>query len=74
MLQFTSFDSGENASFSTDPDTFDNPSFGATVGQLNGTLAEAAYVSTGRRCTGTMHFDSTQNALIATLAQISPIP
>ena len=64
----------ETASFNTDPDTFDNSSFGATVEDLEGTVVEAAYVTSGRRCTGKMRFNTTQNALIGVLTQKSRAP
>ena len=74
VLAFSGFNNGETSSFNTDPDTYDNPGFGASVKDLNRTRIEAAYVSSGRRCVGTLKFNGTLNASVATLMQVSPIP
>ena len=38
MVEFTGFDYNEVASFSLDPDTFDDPAYGATVSEMQGCL------------------------------------
>ena len=38
MVEFTNFDYNEVASFSLDPDTFDDPAYGATVSEMQGCL------------------------------------
>jgi len=38
MVEFTNFDYNEVASFKLDPDTFDNPAYGATVSEMQGCL------------------------------------
>jgi hypothetical protein len=74
VLAATGWDGGENASLSMDPDTYNDPSFGAVVSQMTGTVIETAYVATGRRCSGRLAFNATLNASIATLKQKSPVP
>lgn len=74
VLAATSWDGGENASLSMDPDTYNDPSFGAVVSQMTGTVIETAYVATGRRCSGRLAFNATLNASVATLKQKSPVP
>ena len=74
VLASSGWDSGEDATLSLDPDTYGNSSFGATVGEMTGTLIEAAYVDTGRRCRGILVFDSVLNASVARLQQVSPVP
>jgi hypothetical protein len=71
VLSFTGFDSLESVAFNTDPDTYDNPSFGATVADLDRTRLEAVF-SNGLRCAGTLAFNAGFNASIATLTQTSP--
>lgn len=38
MVEFTGFDNGEVAAFNLDPDTFSNPSYGATVSEMQSSL------------------------------------
>jgi hypothetical protein len=71
VLSFTGFDSFESASYNTDPDSYDNPDFGATVQDLDGTRLEGVF-SGGLRCAGTLAFNAGLNASIANLTQISP--
>jgi hypothetical protein len=71
VLSFTGFDSLESVAFNTDPDTYDNPAFGATVADMDRTRLEAVF-SNGLRCAGTLAFNAGFNASIATLTQTSP--
>jgi hypothetical protein len=54
-----------------DPDTYDDPNFGATVQDLDKTVIEAAYAE-GLRCRGTLKFEDAMNASIANLVQVFP--
>jgi hypothetical protein len=71
VLRFTDFGQLEVAGLSLDPDTYDNPSFGASVLQMTRTVMELAYDG-GRRCRGALAFDATANAQIGFLTQTSP--
>jgi hypothetical protein len=71
VLSFTGFDSLESVAFNTDPDTYDNPAFGATVADMDRTRLEAVF-SNGLRCAGTLAFNAGFNASIAALTQTSP--
>jgi hypothetical protein len=71
VLSFTGFDSLESVAFNTDPDTYDDPDFGATVSDMDGTRLEAVF-SAGLRCAGTLTFNAGFNASIAALTQTSP--
>ena len=74
VLAATDWDGGEDVSFYTDPDTYTDPSFGATVGEMTGTYVAVAYASSGRRCRGRLVFSASLNASFAVLTQTSPIP
>lgn len=55
IMTYTSFDSLDSASFSLDPDTWDNPSFGATVGNMAGCRVEVIFNGPGNlRGAGTL--------------------
>ena len=71
VLSFFGFGPLEDAAFNLDPDTYDNPSFGATVFQMNRTIIEVAY-DDGRRCRGALTFSFGANASLARLTQTSP--
>jgi hypothetical protein len=71
VLSFMNFTQFTSASFSTDPDTYDDPDFGATVRNLDKTAVEAVY-SNGQRCRGTLKFKSALNASVANLLQVFP--
>jgi hypothetical protein len=71
VLSFTGFGPLLGVAFNLDPDTYDNPAFGATVGQMNRTIIEVAY-DDGRRCRGALAFNASVNASIAYLTQTSP--
>lgn len=43
VLSCTGFDPGESITFSMDPDTWDDPSFGATVGDMAGTTVKLVF-------------------------------
>jgi hypothetical protein len=73
VLGYTSFDSLESVSFNTDPDTYDDPAFGATVRDLDNTVLELVY-SGPLRCAGTLRFNPALNASIAFITQTSPAP
>jgi hypothetical protein len=75
VLSFTSFDLLESAALNTDPDTYDNPDFGATVKEMDGTEVDLIYDAAtpgSLRCEGTFIFDSKQNASIAYITQQFP--
>src|SRR5262245_2076679 len=71
VLSFTGFDSLESVAFNTDPDTYEDASFGATVADMDGTRLEGVF-SNGLRCAGTLAFNAGFNASIAALTQTSP--
>jgi hypothetical protein len=75
VLRFTNFNQFDSAAFSTDPDTYDNPDFGATVLDMDQTVIELVYSSDvpgSRRCQGTLLFDAALNASIANIVQVFP--
>jgi hypothetical protein len=75
VLSFTSFDLLESASFSADPDTYDDPDFAATVEDMDGTVIELVYdaaVPNSPRCEGTFFFDDSRKASIAFITQVVP--
>ena len=72
VLQFTNFTLFRSAAFNTDPDTYDNADFGATVRDLDQTVIELVYASDvpgSRRCEGTLTFDGALNASVANAAK-----
>jgi hypothetical protein len=71
VVSFTGLGSLQWASFSLDPDTYDNPNFPASVLQMTRTVIELAYDG-GRRCRGALTYSTTANAQIAILTQTSP--
>lgn len=71
VLSFKGFGLLESASFNTDPDTYDNPAFGATVADMDDTSIELAYDG-GRRCAGALNFFVGLNASVALITQTSP--
>jgi hypothetical protein len=71
VASFTSFDLFDSTSFNTDPDTYDDPAFGATVAQLDGTVAEVVY-NGDKRCRGTFMFNAAANASLAVIVQVHP--
>jgi hypothetical protein len=73
VLGYTGFDMFESVSFNTDPDTYDNPNFSATVQDLDNTVLELVY-SGPLRCAGTLRFNPALNASIAFITQTSPTP
>jgi hypothetical protein len=75
VLSFTDFTQFESAAFNTDPDTYDDPIFGATVEDLDQTVIELVYSSDvpgSRRCQGTLAFDAALNASVANIVQVFP--
>jgi hypothetical protein len=75
VLGFTSFTQFESAAFNTDPDTYDNPDFGATVLDMDQTVIELVYSSDrsgNLRCQGTLKFDPALNTSIANIVQVFP--
>jgi hypothetical protein len=75
VLSFTDFTQFESAAFNTDPDTYDDPLFGATVEDLDQTVIELVYSSDrpgSRRCQGTLEFDAALNASVANIVQVFP--
>jgi hypothetical protein len=75
VLSFTDFTQFESAAFNTDPDTYDDPIFGATVEDLDQTVIELIYSSDvpgSRRCQGTLRFDAALNASVANIVQVYP--
>jgi hypothetical protein len=75
VLHFTEFTQFKSAAFSTDPDTYSDPDFGATVLDMDQTSIELVYSSDvpgSRRCQGTLKFDAELNASIANIVQVFP--
>ena len=75
VLGFTDFTQFESAAFNTDPDTYDNPAFGATVLDMDQTVIELVYssdVPASLRCQGTLKFDPALNTSIANIVQVFP--
>jgi hypothetical protein len=75
VLGFTDFTQFESAAFNTDPDTYDNPDFGATVLDMDETVIELVYssdVQGSLRCQGTLKFDAGLNTSIANVVQVFP--
>ncbi len=71
VLGITDLGELSSVSFNVDPDTYDNPDFGATVLDMNNTELEAVY-SDGTRCRGVLHFSERKNASVANLTQVYP--
>jgi len=71
VLSFTGFSPLLGTAFNLDPDTYDDPSFGAIVLEMNRTFIEVAF-SDGRRCRGALAFNAASNASIALITQTSP--
>lgn len=75
VLGFTSFTQFESAAFNTDPDTYDDPDFGATVLDMDETVIELVYSSNvpgSLRCRGRLRFDPALNTSIANIVQVFP--
>jgi hypothetical protein len=75
VLRFTEFTQFKSAAFSTDPDTYNDPDFGATVEDMDQTTIELVYssnVAGSRRCQGTLVFNATLNTSIANIVQVFP--
>ena len=75
VLRFTEFTQFKSTAFSTDPDTYSDPDFGATVLNMDQTSIELVYSSDvpgSRRCQGTLRFDAALNASIANVVQVFP--
>jgi len=75
VLSFTHFNQFASAAFNTDPDTYDNPSFGATVLDMDQTSIELVYSRDqpgSRRCQGTLTFDPNLNVSVANIVQVFP--
>jgi hypothetical protein len=75
VLSFTDFTQFESAAFSTDPDTYDDLDFGATVLDMDQTVIELVYSSDlqgSLRCQGTLKFDPALNTSIANVVQVFP--
>jgi hypothetical protein len=71
VLGFTSFDQFESVSFNMDPDTYDDPAFGVTVQDMDGTVIELVYAGE-LRCAGTLQFNAGLNASVAVITQTFP--
>ena len=71
VLSFTSFDLFDSTSFNTDPDTYDDPAFGAVVTDLDDTVVELVY-NGEIRCRGVFQFSAALNASIAVILQVHP--
>ena len=75
VLGFTDFTQFESAAFNTDPDTYDDLDFGATVLDMDQTVIELVYssdVAGSLRCRGTLKFDPALNTSIANIVQVFP--
>jgi len=73
ILGTTDFGLLETVSFNLDPDSYDDPAFGATVEQMNGTVIQVVY-NGARRCSGTLTFDAALGTSMAFLTQTSATP
>ena len=71
VLSFTSFDLFDSTSFNTDPDTYDDPAFGAVVTDLDDTVVELVY-NGEIRCRGVFQFSAALNSSIAVILQVHP--
>jgi hypothetical protein len=71
VLEAKGFGFLKAASFHMDPDTYDNPAFGATVYDMNATKFELVYDGQ-RRCQGRLRFVPGLNASIALISQTNP--
>jgi hypothetical protein len=71
VLSFDGFDLFDSTSFNTDPDTYDDPAFGATITDLNGTVIEVVY-NGDKRCRGVFNFNMALNASLAVIVQVHP--
>jgi hypothetical protein len=71
VLGFKGFDPLESAAFNTDPDTYDNPNFGATVSEMAGTRIELAYTKS-TRCEGTLQFNAGLQATVGAILETHP--
>lgn len=71
VLEAKGFGFLKAASFSMDPDTYDNPAYGATVYEMNATKFEVVYDGR-RRCQGRLRFVPGLNASIALISQTNP--
>jgi hypothetical protein len=71
VVSFTGFDFLDIASWGMDPDTYDNPDFGATVAQMNNTRIEVVY-DNGLRCSGVLLYNPLLGASIAVIVQNFP--
>jgi hypothetical protein len=75
VLGFTGFMPFESAAFNTDPDTYDDPAFGATVLDMDQSFIELVYSSNvldSLRCRGRLRFNAELNASIANIVQVFP--
>jgi hypothetical protein len=75
VLNFTAFTQFKSAAFNTDPDTYSDPDFGATVLDMDQTVIELVYssdVAGSRRCQGTLTFHAALNTSIANIVQVFP--
>ena len=75
VLGFTDFTQFESAAFNTDPDTYNDPDFGATVLDMDQTVIDLVYSSDlpgSLRCRGTLKFDPALNTSIANIVQVFP--
>ena len=75
VLTFTGFNNTESTAFNLDPDTWDNPSFGATHAQMAGCKIEVVFVRVGAetplRASGVLANKATGKTL-ANLKQVNP--
>ena len=70
VMSFQGFDPGEIVSLSFDPDTYENPSFGATVGDMVGARIGVVF-SDGRKGLGVFHAISSGDT-VAEIVESSP--
>lgn len=73
VLLTTGWGFGESIYFNLDPDTYDDPSYGATVEEMTGTMIMVVYDG-ARRCAGMLNWNPILNASIGFLRQTSPAP
>jgi len=75
ILTFTGFASGGTSTFSLDPDTWDNPGFGATRANLAGCRVEVVFAGAAHlRGDGVMKLNTSTDTVVAKIKQRFPAP
>jgi hypothetical protein len=75
VLTFTGFSDGETSTFSLDPDTWDNPGFGATRADLSGCRVEVVFFGAeSLRGDGNLKLKTGSDTVVASIKQRFPKP